>query len=298
MERILLLVDNKRDRKLIEEGLEYEIWPAETEHPLEQAFDLAIIDGPALKRWRSKVRQRRKGAEPVLLPFLLVTFRRKGLLPVRHLGGLVDDVIVRPLDMEELRARTANLLRMRRLSLELKKEHDLVVKLSVTDDVTGFHNTRYLHRYLDRALATPTAREESVSLVFFDLDNFKDVVDTHGHLLGAKVLKEVAQAVSRVLEEDDRLVRYGGDEYVVILPRQNKGTAREKANRMFEAITTTEFLPKENRHVRLKASFGLATFPDDARDARELLAEADHCLFRSKSLGKNRVSIAGLAEAA
>lgn len=298
MERILLLINNKGDRKLIEESLEYEIWPAETEHPLDQSFELAIIDGPSLKRWRSKVRQRRKAEEPVLLPFLLAGFRRKGVLPVRHLGGLVDDVIDRPLDLAELQARTANLLRMRRLSLELKKEHDLVTKLSVTDDVTGFYNTRYLHRYLDRLLGTPTAREEAVSLVFFDLDNFKEVVDSVGHLLGAKVLKEVAQAVHRVLDEEDRLVRYGGDEYVVILPRQNKKAAREKATRMTRAITTTEFLPKENRHVRLTASFGLATFPDDARDTCELLAEADHCLFRSKSLGKNRLSIAGLAQAA
>jgi diguanylate cyclase (GGDEF)-like protein len=244
------------------------------------------------------VRQRREAEEPVLLPFLLVTFRRKGTLPVRHLGGLVDDVIVRPLDLAELQARIASLLRMRRLSLELKREHDMVTRLSVTDDVTGFYNTRYLHRYLDRVLATPTAREEAVSLVFFDLDNFKEVVDTHGHLLGAKALKEVAQTVHRVLDEEDRLVRYGGDEYVVILPRQNKVEAREKANRMSHAITHTEFLPKENKHVRLTASFGLATFPDDARNARELLAEADHCLFRSKSLGKNRLSIAGFAQAA
>ena len=298
MERILLLVDNKRDRRLIEEALDYEIWPAETEHPLDQNFDLAIIDGPSLKRWRSKVRCRRREKEPVLLPFLLVTTRRKGSLPMRHLGALVDDVIVRPFELEELQARIANLLRMRRLSLELKKEHDLVTKLSVTDDVTGFYNTRYLHRYLDRLLSTPTAREEAVSLVFFDLDNFKEVVDTHGHLLGAKVLKEVAQTVHRVLDEEDRLIRYGGDEYVVVLPRQNKVEARAKASRMTHAISTTEFLPKENRHVRLTASFGLATFPDDARDTRELLAEADHCLFRSKSLGKNRLSIAGFAEAA
>lgn len=298
MERILLLVDNKRDRKIIEEALEYEIWPAETEHPLDQNFELAIIDGPSLKRWRSKVRKRRRAEEPVLLPFLLVTSRRKGSLPMRHLGALVDDVIVRPLDLEELQARIANLLRMRRLSLQLKKEHDMVTKLSVTDDVTGYYNTRYLHRYLDRVLSTPTAREEAVSLVFFDLDNFKDVVDTHGHLLGAKVLKEVAQAVHRVLDEEDRLVRYGGDEYVVILPRQNKAAARQKAGRMSHVVTSTEFLPKENKHVRLTASFGLATFPDDARDARGLLAEADHCLFRSKTLGKNRLSIAGFAQAA
>lgn len=298
MERILLLVDNKRDRKAIEEALDYEIWPADTEHPLDQNFELAIIDGPSLKRRGSKVRQRRRAEEPVLLPFLLVTSRRKGSVPMRHLGALVDDVIARPLDMAELQARIANLLRMRRLSLQLKKEHDMVTKLSVTDDVTGFYNTRYLHRYLERVLSTPTAREEAVSLVFFDLDNFKEVVDTHGHLLGAKVLKEIAQTVHRVLDEEDRLVRYGGDEYVVILPRQNKLEAREKANRMTRAITTTEFLPKENKHVRVTASFGLATFPDDARDARELLAEADHCLFRSKSLGKNRLSIAGFAEAA
>src|SRR5213075_895656 len=160
-----------------------------------------------------------------------------------------------------LQARVANLLRRRRLSVELKKEHDRVVKLSVTDDVTGFYNTRYLHRYLDRRLGSPTAWEEEISLVFFDLDNFKDAVDTHGHILGSKVLKEVAQAVSRVLDQDDRLVRYGGDEYVVILPRQNKEQALAKVDRMKEALTSTSFLQKEGLNVWLTASFGLATFP-------------------------------------
>jgi len=212
---------------------------------------------------------------------------------VRHLGRLVDDLILKPLNQDELQARVANLLRRRRLSVELKKEHDRVVKLSVTDDVSGFYNTRYLHRYLDRLLASPTAWEEEVSLVFFDLDNFKDVVDTHGHLLGSKVLKEVAQAVARVLDPDDRLVRYGGDEYVVILPRQNKAQALEKVDRMKEVLTTTPFLHKEGLDIGLTASFGLATFPHDARDKRELLGEADRCLFRSKSRGKNRITFAG-----
>src|SRR5688572_21143174 len=256
MERILLLMENKRDRRVIEQALEgrYQIWPEETEHPLDQAFELAIMDGPSLKRFRSKVRARRKSEEPVLLPFLLVTTRRKGSMPLRHLGGLVDDIIVRPIDLDELQARLANLLRMRRLSLELKKEHDLVTKLSVTDDVTGFHNTRYLHHYLDRVLATPKAREEAVSLVFFDLDNFKEVVDTHGHLLGAKVLKEVAQTVHRVLDEEDRLVRYGGDEFVVILPRQSKEEAMGKAEQMIAAIGRTSFLAKEHLNVRVTGS--------------------------------------------
>jgi diguanylate cyclase (GGDEF)-like protein len=187
-----------------------------------------------------------------------------------------------------------NLLRRRRLSVEFKKEHDRVRKLAVTDDVSGFYNTRYLHRYLDRLLDSPAAKEEEVSLVFFDLDNFKQVVDEHGHLPGSKVLREVAQAVGRVLEEEDRLVRYGGDEYVVILPRQNNEQALAKVERMKEAITSTPFLQKENKKVRLTASFGLATFPHDARDKKKLLGAADDCLFRSKSKGKNRISSAGM----
>src|SRR6185369_16469252 len=193
---------------------------------------------PSLKQLHDAVRARRKEQEPVLLPFLLLTRRRVGGRPARHLGRLVDDFIVSPVDEHELRARVVSLLRMRRLSLELKREHDRVLKLSVTDDVSGFNNTRYLHRYLDRVLGAPDAREEELSLVFFDLDNFKRVVDTHGHLLGAKVLREVAQAVHRELEEDDRIVRYGGDEFVVILPRQNKERALEKVQRLKLALTT------------------------------------------------------------
>jgi two-component system cell cycle response regulator len=293
--RILIQVKNRRDRHSLEDWLAgvYEIVSADTEELLAERFDLAIVDGPLLKRLASKIRARRNAEEPVLLPFLLLTFPRVGSTPTRHLGKLVDDLIMRPIDETELRARVANLLRMRRLSLELKKEHDRVLKLSVTDDVSGFNNTRYLHRYLDRFLGSPNARDEELSLVFFDLDNFKRVVDARGHLLGSKVLKEIAQAAHRVLGEDDRIVRYGGDEFVVILPRQNKDQAIAKVRRLKRALTTTSFLHKEHLDVRITASFGLATFPHDAKDKHELLAAADRGLFHSKVAGKNRISVVG-----
>src|SRR5262245_46070956 len=168
--RILIQVKNKRDRRLLEDWLSgrYEILTANTEELLEERFDLAVVDGPSLKRLRAAVRVRRQEEEPVLLPFLLLTYRRLGRKPTRPLGRLVDDLIVRPLDETELRARVANLLRMRRLSLELRKEHDLVLKLSVMDDVTGYNNTRYLHRYLDRVLGSPHPHDEELSLAFFD----------------------------------------------------------------------------------------------------------------------------------
>jgi diguanylate cyclase (GGDEF)-like protein len=295
MDRVLLQLKRKADRRWLEDCLSgsCHIVLPDQELPLEEEFDLSIIDGTSLRELRAKVQTRRRAAQPVFLPFLLLARGRVGSTPSRHLGELVDDVLVRPVSETELRARVANLLRMRRWSLELKKEHDRVMKLAVTDDVSGFNNTRYLHRYLDRLIDAPAPKGPvQVCLVFFDLDNFKALVDKHGHLHGSKALKEVAQAVHRVLDEDDRIVRYGGDEFIVILPRQNKDEARAKVVRMQEAISTTRFLPKEQINAHLTASFGLAAYPDDAADKHELLAEADRCLFQSKAEGKNRITLA------
>src|SRR2546423_9626 len=293
MDRILLQVKKKKDRHRLEEWLskEHHILLPHAENPLEEQFDLAIIDGPSLRRLRPQVRARRKAEQPVFLPFLLLTVRRQGSMPSRHLGRVVDDMLIRPLNEKELEARVANLLRMRRWSLDLKKEHDRVMKLAVTDDVSGFNNTRYLHRYLDRLLDSDAAKAIEVSLVFFDLDNFKHLVDAHGHLCGTKALREVAQVVHKVLDQDDRLVRYGGDEFIVILPRQGKQVARAKVEKMRRAISSTAFLEKDGVKARLTASFGLASYPEDAKDKHALLAEADRCLFQSKSEGKNRVTV-------
>src|SRR5258706_134823 len=118
VERILLQIRNKLNRHLVEQWLSesYEILSLDAEPALEESFDLAIIDGPHLKRMASKVRDRRKAEEPVFLPFLLLGARRKGSRPARHLGRLVDDLILKPLNQDELKARVANLLRRRRLS--------------------------------------------------------------------------------------------------------------------------------------------------------------------------------------
>jgi diguanylate cyclase (GGDEF)-like protein len=300
MDRVLLQVKKKQERRRLEDWLfgRYQLVLPNQDQPLKGDFDLAIIDGASLRQFPTAVRERRRAEQPVLLPFLLLTVRRRGNMPARHLGRLVDDVILRPVNEKELQARVANLLRMRRWSLDLKKEHDRVMKLAVTDDVSGFHNTRYLHRYLDRLLETQGSKPSEVSLVFFDLDNFKQLVDAHGHLNGTKALREVAHAVHRVLGEDDRLVRYGGDEFIVVLPRQTKEEAVGKVERMKQAITSTPFLQKENINARLTASFGLAAYPEDAIDKHQLLAEADRCLFESKAAGKDRITFVDLEAAA
>ncbi len=173
----------------------------------------------------------------------------------------------------------------------LEKANAMLEVASLTDDVSGFHNTRFLHSFLDGYLASEHPDHKELSLVFFDMDTFKQVVDTHGHLLGAKVLREVAETVHQQLGAEDRIVRYGGDEYVVILPGQGKKEAIIKAERMKRAISSTTFLIDENLDVRLTASFGLATYPEDAADKLHLLAEADKCLFTSKESGKDQLTV-------
>jgi diguanylate cyclase (GGDEF)-like protein len=153
---------------------------------------------------------------------------------------------------------------------------------SVTDDVTGFHNTRFLHRFLDRRIKAAQDTGEEISLVFFDMDKFK---------LWAKVLREVAHAVNGVLDREDRIVRYGGDEFVVVLPEQGRAEGLAKTEQMRDAIFATPFLAEENIHIRVTASFGLAIFPEDARTMKQLLLAADQCLFQSKHAGRNRVSM-------
>ncbi|NNM28424.1 MAG: sensor domain-containing diguanylate cyclase [Akkermansiaceae bacterium] len=188
----------------------------------------------------------------------------------------------------ELRRHVAEQERSRAL---LEDANRALQEESLRDDVSGFHNTRFLHGYLKQALKKRKAKDP-LSLIFFDMDRFKQVVDTHGHPLGSKVLREVAEVTHRHLSPEDRIVRYGGDEYVLILPGQDREQALAKTERVRRAIAATSFLKEEGLRVQVTASFGLATCPHDATTPKDLLAAADKGLFRSKARGKNRISVA------
>ncbi|HHO47489.1 MAG TPA: sensor domain-containing diguanylate cyclase [Desulfobacteraceae bacterium] len=173
----------------------------------------------------------------------------------------------------------------------LKETNTRLEEAVLTDDVTGFRNTRFLHEYLGDYLAPDNVSHRKISLVFFDMDDFKRAVDAHGHLMGSRMLREVAQTVHRLLGPEDHLVRYGGDEFIVLLPGQGRKESYPKVVRMKNEIHDTPFLHGENLEVRLTASFSLATCPDDATDLQQLLAVADHYLFRSKEKGKDCITL-------
>jgi diguanylate cyclase (GGDEF)-like protein len=159
------------------------------------------------------------------------------------------------------------------------------------DEVTGFYNTRYLIHELDRLIPQHLSRGEPFSVVFLDLDNFKTVVDTYGHLRGSKVLAQVARVIHEVLGPDDSLVRYGGDEFLILLPRRFRADAVQIARRLRLTLNATAFLQDENLAIKVTASYGIATVPEDAQDREKLLLIADRAMFGSKGQGRDRIMV-------
>lgn len=160
---------------------------------------------------------------------------------------------------------------------------------SFIDDLTGYYNTRYLAWTLDTLVKKTMQEGSCLSVVFLDLDNFKQVVDTHGHLLGSKVLVEVAGVIGRLLGPDDSLIRYGGDEFIILLPHRDKAAAYEFVCRLRRAVNESCLLCDEGINLTITASYGIATLPEDARDKSGLLRLADAALFSSKDRGKDRI---------
>jgi diguanylate cyclase (GGDEF)-like protein len=159
------------------------------------------------------------------------------------------------------------------------------------DEVTGFFNTRFLIHELDRLIPLLLGEGQPFSLVFLDLDNFKTVVDTYGHLRGSKVLGQVARVLHSLLGPADSLVRYGGDEFIILMPRRSQAETLEITRRLRRTLKATALLQDEGLEVRVTASYGIATIPEDARDRETLLVIADKAMFGSKGRGRDCIMV-------
>jgi diguanylate cyclase (GGDEF)-like protein/PAS domain S-box-containing protein len=172
---------------------------------------------------------------------------------------------------------------------KLRRSREKFRHQATHDNLTGLFNTRYLYTALER-LVTVSAEEDLVfSLIFMDVDNFKRVVDTYGHLKGSQTLQEMAATIHGGLTEPAFGVAYGGDEFVVVLPDFDKEEAIQKAEDIRARIRQTPYLTEHGHQVFIRASFGVATFPEDAGDVRGLLALADKAMFDVKAGGKDAV---------
>ena len=174
---------------------------------------------------------------------------------------------------------------------ELRKSEENFRQLSIHDNLTGLYNTRYMYKALADLILESEASGMPFSLIFMDMDNFKHVVDTYGHLNGSRALQEVAATIMSALIEPAFGVAYGGDEFVVVLPGSDKSQALAKTKEIQARMRETTYLEEQGHSVHLNASFGVATFPEDAADRTSLLALADKAMFAIKKRGKNAIGV-------
>ncbi len=163
--------------------------------------------------------------------------------------------------------------------------------LAHTDDVTGLYNQRKLYKDIDKNIKVAKLKNESFSLVFLDLDNFKNVNDGHGHLVGTNLLLQVAQVIRQVIRDTDYIYRYGGDEFVIILPTAKAENAKKIGERLLSMIKAHDFQAEGGKSFRLSTSIGIAEFPRDAQDRKSILAIADKMMYEAKKSGRGRVCL-------
>ena len=165
--------------------------------------------------------------------------------------------------------------------------------LSVTDDLTQLYNSRYLSQVLRRETKRASRSGRPLSLLFIDLDGFKRINDTHGHLFGSSALVEAAAVIRISARETDIVARFGGDEFALVLPDTGSEGAMAVGERIRDKIAAHPFLEKEGLNVKLTVSVGVATLPDVAESAEQLIHAADEAMYWVKEHGKNGIYVAG-----
>ena len=180
------------------------------------------------------------------------------------------------------------------IAIENARDVARIQQLTITDDCTGLYNVRHLYDVLSWELERCSQPERPVSLAFLDLDHFKLVNDEHGHLVGSELLARVGERLRELSRKQDWCFRYGGDEFVIVLPQASKENAFVVARRLHKLIGETHWLTTEGLDVHFTASIGVASYPTDAKSKVELLHLADEAMYAIKNSTRDGVAAAKL----
>jgi diguanylate cyclase (GGDEF)-like protein len=178
------------------------------------------------------------------------------------------------------------------ISIENAKSVEKIQELTITDDCTGLFNARHLYKTLETEVYRSARFGYQFSVIFIDLDHFKQVNDTHGHLVGSRLLAEIGYLIKEQLRLIDFAFRYGGDEFVVLLPQTSKDQAVVVARRLQESLRDGNFCKEQGLNLNVRASMGLATFPHDAQTPHDIIRQADEMMYMVKNTTRDNIGVA------
>jgi two-component system cell cycle response regulator len=223
------------------------------------------------------------------LPILLVAEDTDRPRVVRGLDLGVNDFIMRPVERNELTARVRTQIRRQRYAVELRQSVTNTLALAVTDELTGLYNRRYFDRHLSLMLEKAREQDRDMAVMLIDMDFFKSVNDTHGHDIGDAVLREFAQRLRRNIRGVDLACRFGGEEFVVLMPDTDFRQAQGVAERVRMSVAERSFETGAGRALTVTVSVGVALNEHLTDTPETILKRADVALYRAKREGRNRV---------
>ena len=257
----------------------------------EAQFDLAIVslglenyDGLRLcSHLRSLERTRN-------LPLLAVTDADDNARLMRGLEIGVNDYLIRPIDQNELLARVRTQVKKKRYAEKLRDNMQMSIEAAITDALTGLHNRRYMETHLGTLVEQAAARSRPLSVLVLDIDFFKAINDSYGHSAGDDVLKEFSRRLKKAVRGIDLACRFGGEEFVVVMPDTGIAMATQVAERLRKRIATEPFRINQNtRAVQATISVGIAAMRSVEDRPGDIIRRADEALYRAKRQGRNRV---------
>jgi diguanylate cyclase (GGDEF)-like protein len=175
------------------------------------------------------------------------------------------------------------------IAIENANDVARIQQLTITDDTTGLHNVRHLYDVLARELVRSTRNNLPLSLAFLDLDRFKNVNDVHGHLIGSELLSKTGERLQQLSRPKDVCFRYGGDEFVILMPETGASDALTQARTLLNALMATEFQMKTGLKLHVSASIGVSTCPRDGTAIHTVIGAADSRMYEVKTHGRGQV---------
>jgi len=305
--KILFVEDSKTQAKAIKDFLlrmGYEvIWVEDGKSAINiaksQSLDIILLDlilpdinGDEVCRWL-KLNQSTRG-----VPIIMLTVKSSIPDKVTGLEAGADDYVPKPFDEIELNARIYACLRTKALQDELRQKNrqleellEKVELLAITDPLTELYNRRRFETALENEFKRTQRYKSPLACLMLDIDYFKKINDEYGHQVGDSVLQEIAKIIKKTFREIDIAARWGGEEFVVLLPQTQQDAAIQSASRILEKISNHRFLRIPDKKITV--SIGIASVPNSSVDTGEKLVNAsDLAMYEAKKKGRNRIEVA------